>query len=332
MITKTTILSTAVALAVTLGASTALTAEPVRLSIASFKQKSSWFAYSTRVAELIRAALPAGSTVDAPPKGGGTSNPRLVAAGKFDLAFGMAAVSGWAQAGQVAYKAPLKNLRSLVGGFDQYYVAVVARRDASASDLPAYVAAHPGMKVVLLGKGSAGGFAGEVLLGFSGASKKMVSKAGGRYDKAGSFGVVKAAISSGKSDLWIHTVTRGHPALTEIAIGTKLSFLEPSAMVLRKMAAQGWTTAVLPAGTFKGQDKDVKYPGTTTSLFTSTRMSDKLAYTIVKAICDNQDRFKAVHKALSKFDCATRGWKPENVVLPLHPGAARYFKEKGWLK
>lgn len=331
MFSKTKLLSAAIAVTIILGTSAALAAEPIKLSIASFSQKSSWFAYSIRVAELVRAALPAGSLVDAPPSGGGTSNPKLVAAGKFDMAFGMAVVSGWAKEGQVAYEQPLDNLRSLVGGFDQYYLAVVARRDARADNLPAYISANPDMKVVLRGKGSIGGLAGEILLGLSNASQDQLAQAGGRYDKVGSFGVVKTVLNSGNSDLWIHTVTKGHPALTEIAIGNDISFLQPSDSVLAEMAGKGWPTAVLPAGSFKGQDKDVKYPGTTTALFTTNKMSDDLAYTIVKAICSNQERFKSVHKALANFDCATRGWKPENVVLPLHPGAKRYFKEMGWL-
>lgn len=307
-------------------------AEPVKLSIGSFSQKSSWFAYSTRIADLLREVLPKGSTVDAPPKGGGTSSPLLVAAGKFDMALGFASVNGWARDGIIAYKKPMTNLRALVGGFDQYYLAVVALRDDKAKGLADYIKRHPDLKVVLRGKGSAGGFGGEQLLGFAGASAKDVTGRGGRYDKVGSFGVVKSALSSGKSDLWIHSVTRGHPALTDIALGTSLSFLQPSQGTLDDMTKAGWPAAGLPAGTFKGQDKDVTYPGTSTLLFASTAMSNDLAYATVKAICDNQDRFKAVHKALSTFDCAKNGWQPENVVLPLHDGAARYYKEKGWLK
>ena len=276
--------------------------------------------------------LPEGSTIDAPPKGGGTSSPLLVAAGKFDMALGFASVNGWARDGIIAYKEPLPTLRALVGGLDQYYLAVVALRDDQAKDLGDYIKRHPDLKVVLRGKGSAGGFGGEQLLGFAGASEKDVTGRGGRYDKVGSFGVVKTALSTGKSDLWIHTVTRGHPALTDISLATSLSFLQPTPSVLADMAKAGWQPATLPAGTFKGQDKDVTYSGTTTILFASTAMSDDLAYTTVKAICDNQDRFKAVHKALSDFDCAKNAWQPENVVLPLHAGAARYYKEKGWLK
>ena len=322
----------AAALAVFYFTATQARAEPVKLSIGSFSQKSSWFAYSTRIADLLREVLPKGSTVDAPPKGGGTGSPLLVAAGKFDMALGFASVNGWARDGIIAYKKPLTTLRALVGGFDQYYLAVVGLRDDKATGLADYIKRHPDLKVVLRGKGSAGGFGGEQLLGFAGASEKDVSGRGGRYDKVGSFGVVKSALSSGKSDLWIHTVTRGHPALTDISLSTSLSFLQPSPGVLSDMAKAGWQPAVLPAGTFKGQDKDVTYPGTTTILFASTAMSDDLAYTTVKAICDNLDRFKAVHKALSNFDCATKGWQPENTVLPLHDGAARYYKEKGWLK
>ena len=50
----------------------------------------------------------------------------------------------------------------------------------------------------------------------------------------------------------------------------------------------------------------------------------------VKAVFDNFDEFKKLHPALANL-------KPENMVkdglsAPLHEGAARYYKEKGWIK
>lgn len=325
-------LAVTLAAAVTFGAATTAAADPVELSIASFSHNSVWYAYSARIAELLREGFPEGSVIDAPPKGGGTSNPRLVAAGKFELAFGIAAVTGWAMNGEVVYKEPLTNLRSLLGGFDRQYLLVTARKMPGVDDLPGYIAAKKDMNVVLRGKGSAGGLAGKMLLAMSGAGEDEVAAAGGRYDFVGSFGVVRSAMTSGKSDLWIHTVSKGHPIVTEISLATDLMYLQPSDEVLKKMADNGWPTVVLPAETYKGQSKALKFPGTNSSLFASTEMSDELAYTIVKTICEKQDRFKTVHKALESFDCATRGWQAENVILPLHDGAKRYFVEQGWMK
>ena len=61
-------------------------------------------------------------------------------------------------------------------------------------------------------------------------------------------------------------------------------------------------------------------------------MSDDLAYTIVKTICEKTDKLKAAHKALAGFDCSKEVWKEEVNGLPLHAGAARYYRERGWLK
>lgn len=326
-------LAAAVLAAALATASSAQADEPVQLRIASFSQQSSWYAYAVGLAELLRDKLPDGSTIDTPPEGGGTKNPPLVAAGKFNLAFGMAVVSGWAAKGEEAYDRPMPSLRGLVGGLDQYYLAVVAKPADAGPTLQGYLdGKKKDITVILREKGSIGGFGGKQLLGLAGASEKEVDAAGGRYEEAKSFGVVKNALTSGEADLWIHTITAGHPALTEIAETNDLAFLQPSDAVLKEMTEKyAWGTATLPKGTFRGQADDVTYPGTTTALFTSADLPDEVAYTVVKTICENEAAFKAVHKALSKFSCAEDAWKPENVVLPLHPGAAGYYKEKGWM-
>ena len=57
-------------------------------------------------------------------------------------------------------------------------------------------------------------------------------------------------------------------------------------------------------------------------------MSEDLAYRITKAICENRDALVAEHKGMSGFRVKD-AWRPENVGIPLHPGAVRYYKEKG---
>lgn len=326
-------LATAALAVVVTTAAGALAADPVQLRIASFSQQSSWYAYGVGLAELLRDKLPEGSTIDTPPEGGGTKNPPLVAAGQFNLAFGMAVVSGWAEKGEVAYDKPMPMLRGLVGGLDQYYLAVVAKPAGAGPTLDGYLdETKKDITVILRQKGSIGGFGGKQLLALAGASEEDIDAAGGRYEEAKSFGVVKNALTAGEADLWIHTVTAGHPAMTEISETNDLAFLQPSDTVLKEMTAKySWGTATMPAGIFRGQDVEVTFPGTTTALFTSADLPEDVAYTIVKTICENENAFKAVHKALSKFSCAEKAWKPENVVLPLHPGAAKYYKEKGWM-
>ncbi|MAU97953.1 MAG: hypothetical protein CMP81_19100 [Fulvimarina sp.] len=304
---------------------------PVNLTIGSFQQGSSWYVYAVNLAELLQDELPSGSTIDAPPIAGGVGNPALVSKGRADLAFGMAVVGSWALEGKHAYEEPLGNLRALVGGWDQYYLVPLARGGDVDHELGGYLKAHPEANVTLLRRGSIGSFGGEQLLEIAGAGEDELSSSGGSYE-FGSFDMVKSRFASGSGDVFVQVGTRGHPGITEIAQTTPSTFLAPSEEILASMRENyGWQVATLPSGTFPGQDEDVNLPGTTTTLFASTGMSDDLAYNIVKTICENTERLTQAHKALTGFSCENGAWKIENNGLPLHGGAERYYREQGWL-
>lgn len=88
-------------------------------------------------------------------------------------------------------------------------------------------------------------------------------------------------------------------------------------------------SAIIPANTYKGQDKDVPTAAVVNYLVTSSAVSDDLAYQMTKLVYDSLPDLVAAHSA-------ARGIKLENAALgspvPMHPGAIRYFKEKGLIK
>lgn len=307
--------------------------QPVNLTIGSFRQGSSWYVYAVNLAELLAKNLPEGSTVDSPPIAGGTGNPPLVSSGKADMAFGMAVVGSWAEEGKHAFEAPIGNLRALVGGWDQYYLIPMARSEASGGLESLFQTERKTAHVTLLARGSIGSFGGEQLLEIINAGEADLTKAGGSYE-FGSFDMVKSRFASGTGDVFVQVGTEGHPGITEIAQATPSTFLQPSQETLDEMTRlYGWEQAILPAGTFPGQDKDVKLPGTTTTLFASAEMDEQLAYTVVKTICENIGTLQNAHQALASFDCeASKVWTQEVNGLPLHPGAERYYRERGWLQ
>ncbi len=307
--------------------------EPINLTIASFQQGSSWYVYAVNLAELLQAELPAGSTVDAPPIAGGTGNPPLVSSGRADAAFGMAVVGDWALQGQHAFDAPLENLRALVGGWDQYYLVPLARGTGFDPDLEGFLrTVRPEANVTLLQRGSVGSFGGEQMLEIAGGGENDLTAQGGSYE-FGTFDMVKTRFAGGTGDVFVQVGTVGHPGITEIAQQTDSTFLQPSEEVLAEMASQfGWEPATLPAGTFPGQDRDVRLPGTTTTLFASAEMSDDVAYSIVSTICENTASLQSAHQALAGFSCEDSVWTEEVNGLPLHPGAERYYREKGWIE
>jgi TRAP transporter TAXI family solute receptor len=66
------------------------------------------------------------------------------------------------------------------------------------------------------------------------------------------------------------------------------------------------------------------------TLVTSAKTPDDVVYNLVKATFDNFDEFKKLHPAFANLD-------PAKMVVdgnsaPLHPGAVKYYKEKGWIK
>lgn len=85
--------------------------------------------------------------------------------------------------------------------------------------------------------------------------------------------------------------------------------------------------SVIPAGTYRGIDKDVAALGDSNVMVAHASMSDDMAYTIVKTIYENAEALHSVHPVALQL-------VPENGVhspIPLHPGAERYFREVGAL-
>lgn len=80
---------------------------------------------------------------------------------------------------------------------------------------------------------------------------------------------------------------------------------------------------------YKGQDEDINSYGPLATFVTSTDTSDEAVYQVVKAIFENFDRFKKLHPAfahLQEQDMVTKG-----NIAPLHEGAIRYYRERGWM-
>ena len=133
-------------------------------------------------------------------------------------------------------------------------------------------------------------------------------------------------------DAFAYTV--GHPAgAIEEATTTCDSVIVPvEGEAVDKLVADHpyYFKATIPGGMYRGTDSDVNTFGVGATFVTSAKVSDEAVYTVVKAIFDNFDDFKKLHPALANL-------QPESMVnqgnsAPLHPGAEKYYKEKGWLK
>lgn len=90
-----------------------------------------------------------------------------------------------------------------------------------------------------------------------------------------------------------------------------------------------YVRALLPAGLYPGQEQEVRSYGTVGTLITTDRLSDEAAYGIVKAIFEGFDDMQAQHPSLALL--LPEGMiGPAGMAAPLHPGALRYYAERGW--
>ncbi len=85
----------------------------------------------------------------------------------------------------------------------------------------------------------------------------------------------------------------------------------------------------IPAGTYQTTEEDVTTFGVMATFVTSADVSDDIVYEVTRAVFENLDDFRSLHPAFANLD-------PEAMITnalsaPLHPGAERYFKEKGWM-
>ncbi|GGK41970.1 TAXI family TRAP transporter solute-binding subunit [Salinarimonas ramus] len=89
-------------------------------------------------------------------------------------------------------------------------------------------------------------------------------------------------------------------------------------------------TATIPGGMYRGNDEATETFGVGATFVSSADVSEEAVYTLVKSVFDNFDDFTALHPALSVLE-------PETMIeaglsAPLHPGAERYYRERGWLQ
>ncbi|MBL4610087.1 TAXI family TRAP transporter solute-binding subunit [Halopseudomonas sp.] len=90
-----------------------------------------------------------------------------------------------------------------------------------------------------------------------------------------------------------------------------------------------YAKATIPGGIYRGNEEDVQTFGVRATLVTSSKVPDDVVYHTVKAVFENFDRFKRLHPAFATLK--EEEMIKEGLSVPLHDGAVRYYKERGWM-
>lgn len=140
-----------------------------------------------------------------------------------------------------------------------------------------------------------------------------------------------AALCDDKIDAIVFTV--GHPSGTikEATTSCESILIDVNNDTIKKLAADNafYAMASIKGGTYAGTDRDVETFGVGATFVASAKTPDDVVYEIVKAVFEDFRRFKKMHPAFENLEEAKM--IKNNLSAPLHPGAIRYYKEKGWM-
>ncbi len=325
-------LALAVLLVLVLGvtAAPAQAPAPVSLAFATLDTGSAWYVYGATMAELLRKTLPAGSNIDVKPRAGGVGNPRLVAKNETPLGLAFTVTNRWAAEGKEAYTEKHENLRALVGGLDTYYLVAMATKKLGITSVREIRDKKLPVRVYTQPVGSLGEFAGRQLLRATGIGYTEIKGWGGSTTHVG-YNVIIDSFKDGRADILFAVVTPKHPSVSEIVSSVDVEFLGLDADTAKALLPLGYTAATMPPDTFKNQAKAVSTVGFPTVLITNKELPEPIAYTVTKTVVENKDALVRGHGGLAEFDPRT-AWQPDKVGIPLHPGAERAYREKGWMK
>ncbi|MCT8621789.1 TAXI family TRAP transporter solute-binding subunit [Glaesserella parasuis] len=169
------------------------------------------------------------------------------------------------------------------------------------------------------------------------ATMNVILAAKGRTDKefkvASELKPAEMASMMCDNNLDAITYNVGHPngALKEAAASCDAHLVPVTGEAIDKLVADHpyYAKATIPGGLYKGTDNPVDTFGVYATLVTSADVDADRVYTVVKAVFDNFDRFKRLHPAFENL-------KEEEMIknalsAPLHEGAIRYYKERGWM-
>lgn len=278
-----------------------------------------WIPLGGAIAELIQKNIP-GATVSVSP-GAGIANIVGVEEGKADIGFGNSSSSVDGVMGREPFKAPTKNVMQLANLYPQYFQIVVLEDSPikTISDLK-------GKRICPGTKGMTGELLASQLLQVHGLSYKDMAKV--HYV---SYADSASLMKDGHADAYMPGTTIPAATIVDLATTKKIRLLSISEDKIRELQKMngGYIRRVIPAGTYPGVNYEVITVGYFTHLVVSAKLPEALVYKMTKILSENVDRLGDVVKDMKGVTVKDLA---QDIGVPFHPGALKYYKEKGIIK
>lgn len=261
-----------------------------------------------------------GSKVQVQATKASVENLNLIQSGKGEIAFvlGDSVKYGWEGNEEAGFASKLDNLRGIAGIYPNF-VHIVAAKGSNIKT----IADLKGKKVSV----------GAPKSGTELQARAILKAAGMSYKDLGSvdyspFGQSVELIKNRQLDATIQSAGLGVSSIKDLANSVDIVVVEIPESLIAKLGAP-YVSATIPAGTYKGADSDVKTAGIVNFLITSKKVSTDTVYQMTKNIFENLPELVATHAAAKNIDIKTA---LTGMPVPLHPGAKKYYQEKGLVK
>lgn len=294
------------------------------ITIGTGGQTGVYFVVGQSICRLVnRGSADHGLKCTAPSTGGSIANINAIKAGDMDMGVAQSDWQFHAFNGSSQFDgAKFDKLRAVFSVHGEPFT-VVARADSGVNNFDDLF----GKRVNVGNPGSGQRATMDVVLGAMGKSSSDFALASELKPAEQS-----AALGDNKVDAIVYTV--GHPngSIQEATSTVDAKLVNVTGDAIDKLVNDNpyYAKATIPGGLYKGNDDDVQTFGVKATFVTSSDVDDDIVYTVVKAVFDNFKRFKGLHPAFANLEEADM--IADGLSAPLHPGAEKYYRERGWIQ
>ncbi|MCW5661561.1 MAG: TAXI family TRAP transporter solute-binding subunit [Burkholderiaceae bacterium] len=280
-------------------------------------QGGSWVPLGGALKGMWEKAVP-GLQIQQTP-GAGIANVRGVDEGKAQIGFANSSTTVDGIAGRAPYPKQVKNVCQVANLYPQYF-QVVASADAKVNSF----ADFKGKALVTQPKGNTAEILTAMVLEINGLNYQSLSKANFQAAYTDAVSLMK----DGHAQIFTLGTTAPASAIMDLASARDVQLVpvDDKTMAALKKVNPGYNKLVIKAGTYPKQDKDVPVIGYSTHIVAACDLPEDTVYKMTKAMAENVDAMAAVVKPIA-------GLTPKDMAVdigvPLHKGAAKYYKEKG---
>lgn len=248
---------------------------------------------------------------------GSVENLNLLQRGKGELALalGDSVKLAWEGNAESGFKEPLNKLRGVAAIYPNV-IQIVASKDSGVTDL----ASLKGKSLSVGAPKSGTELNARAIFAAAGMSYKDLAKT--EYLP---FAESTELIKNRQLDATLQSAGLGVASIKDLATSVDVTLVSVPREVVTKLGAP-YIEATIPAGTYRGQDADVATTAVVNFIVTRDDVSEETVYQMTRLMFENLPALEAAHKAAAQIKLANA---LQGMPVPLHPGAARFYKERG---